>query len=334
MPTVLITPEALRDKEGPHTQVLREAGFEYRFPKNPQLARGGSEQELINELDGIDATLASMEPYSEHVLQAVAGKLRVIARVGVGYDAVDVAAATAQGVLLTITPTANHEAVAEMALALLLAIAKQLLPNDRKMRSGVWARELISPIRGGVLGLVGLGRIGRSTAVRGQALGMTVVAHDPLADKDWAAEHRVQLVDLPELLQCADYVSLHCPLNQDTESFMNAEAFSLMKPGAVLINTARGKLVNEQALVEALKTGRLAGAGLDVMRQEPPPVDHPLLSLDQVILSPHLAGCDRHSLRDMATEAATCIVSLHQGKVPTGALINHEAANNWRWSRP
>ncbi|MEX0818461.1 MAG: NAD(P)-dependent oxidoreductase, partial [Pirellulaceae bacterium] len=176
MPTCLIVPEAMRKVPERYVDVLRDAGFDILYPKNPQLARNrGGEDELIAELQGVDATIAGSEGYTPRVL-AAADKLRVIARAGVGYDGVNVPAATEHGISVTITPTANHEAVAEMTLALLFAASRMIVSNDREVRAGNWPRRLPMATRGKTIGIFGLGRIGSSLAFRAGALGMRVLA--------------------------------------------------------------------------------------------------------------------------------------------------------------
>ncbi len=333
MPTVLITPEALREQPGPHVDLLRSAGFDVRYPRNPQFARGRDDQPAtVAELAEIDATLASSEHYSRAVLSQLP-RLRVIARTGVGYDRVDVGAATELGVVLTITPNSNHEAVAELTLALMLAVSKSIVINDQAVRAGQWPRKLLKPIRGKTLGLIGLGRIGRSTALRARALGMHVVAAENAPDNAFVAENQIRLVDLDTLLGVSDFVSLHCPLNDETKGMLDRRRFERMKPGAVLINTARGGLVNESDLIEGLRNGRPAAAGLDVQMQEPPDPANPLLAMDNVVFSPHLAGTDEVSLSAMAVEAAQALIELYQGRWPAAHIVNQQLQGRWRWDR-
>lgn len=331
MPKVLITPESMIDEPAPYVDSLRRAGFEICYPKNRELARGLlGDETTIAELVGMAAVLAGGEVFSERVL-AASPELRVIARSGVGYDRVDVAAATAQNVVLTITPTANHEAVAEQAIALLFAVAKDIVVYDRATRQGHWPRAVTRPVRGQTLGIFGLGRIGRSMAVRGLGVGMKVIATETLPDHEFVSKHGIELVDLETLLSRSDFLSVHCPLNDETRGMFNADLFARMKPGAVFINTSRGPLMVEADLLRALEQGPLAGAGLDVFEEEPTSADNPLFKLDNVILSPHIAGTDTQSLLDMGNEAAGCIISLHEGKWPVGAVVNDELRENWRW---
>ncbi|MBL8822173.1 MAG: phosphoglycerate dehydrogenase [Planctomycetia bacterium] len=324
MPRVLITPTTLKHihHDGPHMALLRKAGIEIVTPPEPwdhQLV----EEEVIQLLHGIDATIAGMEPYTERVF-AAHPQLKVVARVGVGYDAVDVAAATRHGVAVTITPGTNHETVAELTFALLLALTKQITTDDRQMRQGIWHRHVTIPVRGSTLGIVGLGRIGKAIAVRAQAFGMKVQAFEVQPDQEFVKQQGIRLVDLPTLLQTSDVVSLHAPATPETKHLINRQTLAMMKPTAFLINTARGGLIDEPALVEALKNGKLAGAGLDVFAEEPPAKDHPFYQLDNIVMTPHTGGTDTKSRIDMAELAAKAVVELLAGRWPEELVVNKD----------
>ena len=327
MPRVLITPTYLQGVEGRYVEILREAGFELRFPLAG--ADLGDGRVLSQQLHGIDAVLASIEPYPEAILAA--SSLRVIARCGVGYDSIDIAAATRSGVLVTNTPGANKEGVAEHTIALMLAVAHGFPRRDLEIRAGKWIRESLPRLAGRKVGIVGLGAIGREVAIRCQALGMSTIAMDPHACTSWASENRVTLVNLEELLAQADVVSLHLPCTAETAGWFDEAAFSRMKRGAIFINTARGGLVDETALIDALGTGQLSGAGLDVFQQEPLPDNHPLLERDNVLLCPHMGGLDLESREAMASLAADSIAKLYQGEWPEGRVVNGELAPSWKW---
>jgi D-3-phosphoglycerate dehydrogenase / 2-oxoglutarate reductase len=334
MPVALITPEEMIRTPGPEAQILKEAGFDVRYPADTTFTRGlGTEDESIRVLGGVTALIAGGEHLTAKVLAALP-ELRVIARAGVGFDRVDVPAATKHKVVVTITPTANHAAVAEHTLALIFGVARSVALNDRVLRSGQWIRRTLKPVRGRTIGLVGLGRIGRSTAVRCAALGMKVVAYELYPDKEFVAKNGIELVDFDTLLKQSDFVSLHCPLSDDTRGLMNAAAFAKMKPGSVFINTARGGLVVESALIAALQSGHLGGAGLDVFEQEPTDPGNPLFKMDNVVVCPHLGGGDSQSIADMGAEAARSIVSLYQGQwPPDAAVLNGTLKQSWRWAR-
>jgi D-3-phosphoglycerate dehydrogenase len=331
MPVALITPEALIGQPGPYVDRLRAAGFEVRYPKDPTFTRGlGTEQQTIDELRGASAVLAGGEFIGARVMDAVP-ELRVIARSGVGYDRIDIPGATAHGVAVTITPTANHEAVAEHALALLFAVAKTIVTGDAAVRAGRWPKQATRPVRGATMGIVGLGRIGRSMASRSAALGMKVIATEMFPNQDFVRQHGIELVDLETLLARSDYVSVHCPSNAETRGLFNARRFGQMKRGAVFINTARGELVVEADLLAALQSGQVGAAGLDVFEQEPPSADNPLFKLAGVVVSPHIAGADDLSQLNMAIEAADCIVRLSRNEWPEGAVVNAELKSRWKW---
>lgn len=225
-----------------------------------------------------------------------APKLKVIARLGVGYDNIDVPAATARNIVVVYAPQAPTVSTAEHAVALMMETAKRLNEAEKAVRGHDWRGYLRRDnkgmeLDGRTLGLVGMGRIGSRVAKVGLALGMNVVVCDPFVTPDRAAELGVTLVpSLEALLNEADVVSLHLPATTETRNLMNTERFAQMKPGAILINSARGALIEESALVDALRSGRLAGAGLDVFQQEPIPDDHPLLQFENVVLSPHIAS--------------------------------------------
>lgn len=310
---------------------MRDAGFQIRYPKNPTFTRGlGPEEETIEALQDAVAVIAGGEHLTRRVIES-SPTLRVIARSGVGFDRVDIAAATERNIAVTITPTANHEAVAEQALALLLGVAKNVALNDRNLRAGRWSQILTAPVRGRTAGVIGLGRIGRSTAIRFAAVGLKVIAYETFPNREFVDQHGIELVELDELLQRSDFVSVHCPLNEETRGLCNAAFFARMKPGSVLINTSRGGLVVETDLLAALQSGHLAGAGLDVFQQEPLSTTSPLLQVENVVLSPHLAGTDTRSMEDMGIESAHNILKLSRNEWPEGAVVNAELRSRWKW---
>ncbi|HEX3726873.1 MAG TPA: phosphoglycerate dehydrogenase, partial [Pirellulales bacterium] len=294
MPSVMITTEVLRHAvNSPHLKVLREAGYEPHYPLQNVLL---TEADTLAALAGCSAVIAGSEPYTERVFAGLP-ELRIISRNGVGYDAVDVAAATRHGVAVTITPEGNHQAVAEHTLALVLAVARSIVQGATETRAGLWRRRGVHvPLRGKTLGIVGLGRIGRSVAIRAAALGMRLMAHEKFPDRAFVQQHQIELADLDSLLAASDFVTLHTPMSNETHGFINRHTLARMKQGSFLINTARGGLINEADLVDALRSGHLAGAGLDVLSIEPPPADHPLLALENVIVTPHVSALDAQAV--------------------------------------
>lgn len=327
MPRVLVTPVYFQQADGPYLEVLRSGGCEVVYPPEGLALR--DPQTVIEQIQGVDAVIASVEPYTREVLQA--SQLRVVARNGVGYDSVDVRAATELGIAVTITPGANRDSVAEHAVALMLAAAHGFPARDKEARGGVWRRRPLSRLGGKTLGLVGLGAIGKAVVPRAAGLGMKVIAFDPFADRAFAAEHDVRLCTLDELLAAADVVSLHAPSTPETADLINAQTLAAMKPGSILVNTARGSLVDEDALADALASNHLAAAALDVFKTEPLDPDNRLLAQDNLLMCPHMAGIDLQALELMGRLAADSIVQLAAGGWPQGRVVNEEIRDGWKW---
>lgn len=327
MPNVLIMSVHLRQRPGRYREILREFGL---TPVDPPGDHRLSEADLLEALPGCDALLAGGDPVTGRLIDA-APRLRAIVRTGVGYDSIDLAAATSRRIAVAITPGANQESVAEHTLTLIMALARNVLGNDRMVREGGWVRREVRPLRGTVLGVVGLGRIGRCVTLRARALGMSVVAFDRHADPDFDHRHGVARLGLDDLLQTADVVSLHLPLTPQTRGMFDRRAFERMRPGTFLINTARGGLVVESDLHDALASGHLGGAALDVMATEPPERANPLLGLPNVVFSPHLGGNDSAALEDVSEHAARVMSDLYRGRWPEGCVVNEELRAGWRW---
>jgi len=313
--------------ESPYVDVLRDAGFELVFPKRTFLL---TEQELLDALPGVCGVIAGSEPYTPRVL-AASPALRVIARAGVGYDAVNVPAATQRGVVVAIAPGTNQESVAEHTFALILALAKDVPNQHAAIRAGKWPRRPNLPLRGRTLGIAGLGRIGKAVAERGKAFRMRLIAYEPYPDHAFADRVGVEFVSFERLLAESDVLSLHLPLTEQSRHLIDKKTLYQMKPRAFLVNTARGGLVCEADLVEALETGRIAGAGLDVFEEEPTQADNPLFRFENVVVTPHAAGVDLQSRDDMAVSAARTIVALSRGQWPAEAIVNPEVRPRFRW---
>jgi phosphoglycerate dehydrogenase-like enzyme len=326
MPRILCT--ALSAETGPHFEMLKSAGFECDVvPRNLDL---WNEDVLIGAFQGYHGILAGSEPITAKVI-AASPDLRVIARAGVGFDAVDTAESDRRGIVVSTTPGVNHHAVAEHAIAMLMAIARGFPLADRQVREGVWKRVSRPRVMGSTLGLIGLGRIGQAAATRGVGLGMKVIAADPYAPQDFVREHGIELVELDELLAQADYISLHLPDLPETKHIINEQSIGRMKDRAVIITTARGPLIDEPALIAALQSGQLRAAGLDVFEKEPLPTDSPLLKLDNVILSGHIAGLDNESHEDTYAMAADTFIQLYNGSWPAERIQNMKGVTDWKW---
>jgi phosphoglycerate dehydrogenase-like enzyme len=326
MNKVLISAMTLANNEGPYFQAFRQAAFELVYPSQAvQL----DEEELLKQLKGVSATLAGSEPYTRKVFEASPG-LRVVARCGVGFDAVDLAAATEHGVAVCTTPGTNHDAVAEHTFALILALAKEVIPQHLATKAHQWPRRTNLPLRGQTLGIAGLGRIGKAVALRGECFGMRLLAFEPVPDLPFARQHGVELVSFDQLLADSDFLSLHLPLTADSKHLIDSKTLSRMKPTAFLINTARGGLVRETDLLHALESKKIAGAGLDVFEQEPAR-HNPLFELNNVVLTPHSAGGDLRSRDDMALSAAQAIIDLSRGQWPAEKVVNPHVRPRFSW---
>ncbi len=251
-------------------------------------------------------------------------QLLCVSSTGAGYDTVDVAACTAAGVLVVNQSGGNADSVAEHTLAMMLSVSRRMLECDRRMRreTGFPREEVMGhEIRGRTLGVVGIGNVGRRVAALARAFGMEVLATDPYVEDEEVVRRGAQPVPLAQLLERSDFVSLHCPRDAGTLKMIDAAAFARMKKGAIFVTTARGGVHDEAALVEALRSGHLAGAGVDVWDVEPPPLDHPLLAMDNVFATFHTAGVTHEARRNMATLAAQQVLTVLAGERPP-RLVN------------
>lgn len=267
-----------------------------------------------------------------------AHQLLVISRTGGGLDNVDVKAASENGIIVTSNLGVNTVSVVEHVLSMMLVLSKRLSTMDHAVRTGNFAiryQNLPRDINGKTIGLMGLGRIGTELGkICRQAFGMQVVAYDPYLPDEKINEcfSWVRMVELEELLSKSDFISIHVPLTDQTRNLVDEAEFSLMKSDAILINASRGGVVNETALIQALKNNRISGAGLDVFSSEPVPDDHPLLKLENVLLTPHTAALTRECVTRMATEAAACVLDVFAGREPQN-VANREVLESGRWKR-
>jgi phosphoglycerate dehydrogenase-like enzyme len=312
-PRVLVT-SWLVQEDDPALDTLRQAGCEVVMARTP---RPRTAEQMIEILKGIDGVVAGSDNYSAPVIDST-DRLKVIVRVGVGYDTVDCEAATRKGIQVGTTPGTNQDAVADYAFGLILALARNIVTHHNTTAAGQWTRLPGPDVYRKTLGVVGAGAVGKGTARRGRGFDMTVLAHDVYQDPAWAAGAGVSYVELDELFRRADYVSLHAPLLPSTRNLVNRERLALMKPTAFLVNTARGELIDLDALKEALDAGRLAGAALDVFPKEPPPPDHPILTTKNVLFAPHVAG-----LSNEANTAASLMACQSAAAAVTGGQVAH-----------
>jgi D-3-phosphoglycerate dehydrogenase len=245
----------------------------------------------------------------------------VIGRAGVGVDNIDVAAATARGIVVVNAPTANTIAAAELTVGLIYALARQIAQADASLRRTEWRRAdfMGTELRGKTLGIIGLGKIGLAVAERARAMEMNLVGSDPFVDREAAAARAIELLEVDELVRRSDVVTVHVPLNDSTRGLINETTLRLMKPTAVMVNVARGGVVDEPALAEALREGRLAGAAIDVYEHEPP-TDSPLLDAPNTVLTPHLGASTSEAQQKAGIEVAQQVLEALAGRTPRYAV--------------
>ncbi len=283
------------------------------------------EDDIIAQMQGCDAVLIRSAKITAKIMDAVPS-LKVIAKHGIGVDNIDIPAATARGILIVNAPFANVNAVAEHGLALIMACAKHIVRMHNLTCEGEFKQRnkyITTELAGKTVGLVGLGRISSLLAKKLGALDVKIIASDPFVSAERAAELGAELVTFEELLAKADFVSLHTPLMDSTHHMMSTEQFKAMKSSAVLVNVSRGPVVDEVAMIAALKAGEIAGAGLDVFEAEPPQNDNELFTMPNVIVSPHNAALSDNAMRAMAVDAATGIIDYLEGRTPTW-MVNKE----------
>jgi D-3-phosphoglycerate dehydrogenase len=246
-------------------------------------------------------------------------RCRIISRSGTGLDAIDIPAATAKGIWVAYVPDYSIDEVSSHAIGLLLAHARSIPWLVESTRAGSWTHLAAGPrrrLRGQTLGVVGYGRIGQAAGAKARALGLEIIAHDPFLDEQKIAAAGARPVDRETLLRESDYITLHVPMSEANRHFINAQALALMKPNAFVINTARGGLIDEDALLSAVQSGQIAGAALDVLAVEPPPADHPLLHEPRILITPHSGWYSEDAARDVRVRAAEEVVRVLRGESP------------------
>lgn len=306
-----------------NTKKVYVTDYEYDTlaPEESELARAGlplvprqcqTEDDVIRQCADAAGLLNQYAPITRRVIEALP-QLRVVARYGVGVNTVDLDAATERGVCVLNVPDYCADEVSNHAFALLMACHRKLVPLNTQVHSGGWDYNIGKPIHrlsGQTLGLLGFGRIPRLLAAKAAAFGLRLTVYDPFVTAEAVAPYGAVLLPLDTLLKTADIVSVHVPLTKDTEHLLGRSAFAQMKPGAILINTSRGPLIDEAALCEALREGKIAAAGIDVTEQEPPPQDHPLRTLPNAVITPHIAWYSEESERELKIKAARGIAEI------------------------
>lgn len=320
-PTVLITDYAWPTLDGERA-VLDKIGAALL------LAQTGSPDEIVALAPQADAILTCWRDVPAQALEAAPG-CRIVSRYGIGLDNIPVERATALGILVTNVPDFCLEEVSDHTLALLLASARQLFPLARSPQRTDWSRETPAPIprlRGQTLGLIGFGNIARAVVPKALGFGLNVLAYTPRLRPEDVPPGVTGTNDLPGLLAASDYVSIHCPLTAETAGLIDRDALAQMKPSAVLINTSRGGVVDEAALIQALAAGQIAGAALDVTDPEPPQPDNPLLAMENVIVTPHAAFYSQAATAELARKAAENVAAVLRGEVPRTLVNPHVLA--------
>jgi D-3-phosphoglycerate dehydrogenase len=293
MTRVLLSTTSFQDTPGIHHEMLAKAGFEIVRERGPL-----PESRMLELAGQFDAYLCGDDAFTRAVIEKSLPRLKVISKYGIGLDKIDVAAATDLKVPVLFTPGVNHTTVAEHTFALLLATARNLVTEANHVAAGRWTRITGSELCGKTLAIIGFGRIGKEVAIRARAFGIKVLGYDLYWDEDFARWHDVERVqDLDALLSRSDIVSLHVNLTPQTKHLLNGQNLSRLRKGAIIVNCARGELVEVEGLVAALKSGHLRGYAADVLDQEPPPADHPLLGLPNVILTPHIGSRTNESVQ-------------------------------------
>ncbi len=286
-----------------------------------------STEELCDEIQGYDALVVRSQTQVTSEIISHGRNLRVIGRAGVGVDNIDVDAATQHGIVVVNAPSANTVSAAEHTMALMLALARNVSQADSQLRNGVWARGKLTgtELRGKTLGIVGLGNIGRQVAIRAQSFEMHTIAYDPFVAADYAKSFKVQMAELDELLKQSDFITLHIPLSTATKNLIGREQIEMMKPSVRIVNCARGGVVDEAAVAEALDNNRIAGAAFDVFVNEPP-TDSPLLANAKTVLTPHLGASTFEAQTNVAVDIADQVLTVLGGKMSRYAVNAPHAA--------
>jgi len=313
---VVITARSFGEGNDEPFGILRDAGFEYFKSRSDKPLTA---EELIPLIEDADALIAGNDNVNEQVI-ASAKKLKVISRYGVGYDNVDLKAVKQRGIVVTNTPNTNDNSVADLAIALLLSLARNIPVVQSMVKQGEWKRTLGTEIWGKTFGIIGLGRIGKGVVKRAKGFNMRILCCEKFPDHDFAKEYGVEYCSLEEVLKQSDFISIHVPLLPETKHLINKEAFSMMKPGAFIVNTARGGIVDEAALYDALSFKRIAGAALDVTENEPLK-GSPLLALDNIIITSHIGGYTSDAVKNMGVTAARNVVLVLNGE-PGAHIVN------------
>ena len=320
-PRILLTTTSFQDTPGEHHDRLAATGWEVVTARGPL-----SEADTLAAVGEVDGYICGDDAITRRVLEKASPRLKVLSKYGIGVDKIDVAACTEMGIPVLFTPGVNHTTVAEHAFLLLLALEKNLLFHCDSTRAGGWKRQTGHELLGKTIGIVGLGRIGREVAIRAKAFGMRPLGYDVYWDDAFAAEHGVtRAATIDEVFAQSDYLSLHTNLTPETRDLVRAETIRRMKPDVIVINCARGEIVNTADMAAALASGRVRGYGTDVLDVEPPPADHPLTHLPNCLVTPHVGSRTSESVQRQALAAVENLVRAMHGEPPL-AQVNPQVA--------
>lgn len=321
---ILVTPTSFLKPENAAAKQLLETFFDEIVYNDLGVPLEG--EQILARVEGCDAYLAGLDYLTGDVIRRLPDSVRVISRYGAGVDRVDLQACRARGIVVANTPGANATAVCELAFGLMLCCARNLVALHRQVEQGLWPRTQGIELAGKTLGIIGMGAIGKRLALRAKAFEMQVVAHDPFLDAAFAARHGIAGLPVDELLGQSDVVSLHTPLSEQTRHLINAQRLQSMRPGAILINTARGGLIDEEAAAQALRTGRLGALGLDAFEHEPL-TGSPLLGLERVVLTPHTGAQTAEAVANMGMGAVQNAIAILQNN-PCSCVISERKVGN------
>ena len=314
---ILLTTTSFQDTPGPHHAMLSDKSYDIVRERGPL-----PESRMLELAGDFDAFLCGDDAITRAVLEKSLPRLKVVAKYGIGLDKVDVAAATDLKIPVTFCPGVNHTTVAEHTFGLLLARYRQIVEQDNAVHEGQWKRLTGHELMGKTIGIAGLGRIGKEVAIRAKAFGIEVLGFDHHWDEEFARQHGIQrATDVDDMIRRSDVVSLHMSLTPETKHCINAERLKLFKKHAVLLNCARGELVDSAALAAALDANQIAGYGADVLDEEPPSPDHPLLKCRGAVITPHIGSRTYESVVRQATMAAQNMINVLEGQ-PAVAQAN------------
>lgn len=315
---ILLTTTSYQDTPGPHHDLLASTGAEIVRERGPL-----PESRMLELAGEFDAFLCGDDEITKAVIDKSLPRLKIIAKYGIGVDKIDVAYATEKQIPVSFCPGVNHTTVAEHVFMLLLALNKNLMAQANATAAGGWKRMTGHEVMGKTIGIVGLGRIGKEVAIRAKAFGMDILGYDLYWPEDFAKEYGITRMDgVTQLLRESDIVSLHTNLTEETRDMICAASIRNMKDGATLINCGRGELTNSADIAAALESGKLGGYGADVLDQEPPPANHPLLGAKNCIITPHVGSRTYESVQRQAGMATENLVLLLKGQKPLAQVNN------------